>query len=256
MKPSLHHLFLRHGLTVLIGALVVGSLGVIGYETQWGTSFRPAPAWTVGQVAKSGDTSLLPAYGMPAMDNGFKEMVDRPLFLPARRPVPVVIGAAQPAMKKGQFRLAGTVVSRDLPYAFLVEIATGKGMRVALGTEIVSTGISVSAVDAGRVVLKQGGETEELTLRTASSPTPPAPPPGVPSGAVPGPTQRPPTAGVVVGPPPVAPGGPVPADLASTVPRPGSSVLPGWLPSPGAPPNAAPVSPPNSAAKRVRQRDL
>ena len=255
MKSSPLHLFQRHGLTMLIGALIVGSLAVIGYETEWGTNIRPHSAPVLGQVAKSGDTSLLPAFGLPAMDEGFKQTVDRPLFLPTRRPVPVLVGAVQPSMKKGQFRLAGTVVNRDLPYAFLVEIATGKGMRVAMGTEIISTGISVASVDAVRVVLKQGDETEELTLRTASSPRPPVALPGVPGVAVPGPIQRPPTAGVVVGPIPVAPAAPVPADQVPTGPRPGLSVMPGWVqPTPSVTPNVAPVTPAETAAGNQRRR--
>lgn len=266
MSSSPQQWFQRHGLTMLIGALMLALLGVIGYETNWGSSLRPTPVTAVGQVARSGDTSLLPVFALPAIDTGFKETADRPLFLPTRRPVPILIGAVQPTMKKGQFRLAGTVVNQDLPYAFLVEIATGKGMRVAKGSEIVSTGISVAAVDAVRVVLKQGDETEELTLRTASSPPlPPAALPGFPGAEKPGSTQPPPSGVVVSGVPSAnpsfpgnrggAPAAPVPGGITATVPQPGSSALPGFVQSPAGPaPITAPVNPADTGVGNQRRR--
>ena len=257
MISSYRHVFQRHGLALLIGALVLGLLGVIGVETQWGSSLRPPPVLLTGQAVKGGDTSLLPVFGLPAIDAGFKESLDRPLFVPSRRPVPVVIGAGQPVMKKGQFRLAGTVINNDLPFVFLVEIATGKSMRVAKGADIMSSGISVAEIDASRVVLKQGDETEELSLRTASSPPPRSATP--PPGAI----QLPPPAGVVVSGVPTFPGSPPPARTSptgipappGTVPQVGSSVLPGFVQSPEpAAPNAAPASAAESAVVTPRRR--
>lgn len=233
----------RHGLTALIGALAVVFLGVIGVETKWGTSLRPAPVAVVSQAPANSDTSLLPAFALPAVDAGFKDTAERPLFLPARRPVPVASGAAQPVMKKGQFKLAGTILNNEVPYVFLVEISSGKSMRVAKGAEIISTGISVSVVDAVRVVLKQGDETEELTLRTSASP--PAPPAAIAAAL-----QRPPPSGVVVGAIPTAPAvAPVPQ-----MPQPGMSVLPGWVQAPPGAPAAAPQANPADAAANQRRR--
>ena len=252
MSVSPQLLLQRHGLTVLIGVLVVALLAVIGLETQWGSSLRPMPVVTIAQAPKAGDTSLLPAFVLPGVDAGFKESLDRPLFLPTRRPVPVTTATAQPLMKKGQFRLAGTVVNQELPFAFLVEIATGKGMRVAKGADILSTGISVAAIDAVRVVLKQGDETEELSLRTASSPPPVAAQPGSPGAG-----QRSPPPGMVVGGIPSMPGvAPFPTDANPQArgPQPGMSVLPGFVqPSPGAP-NAAPANPAETAVGNQRRR--
>ena len=251
----------RHGLASLIGVLVLGLLGIIGVETQWGSSMRPATVLVAGQAAKSGETSLLPEFGLPAIDAGFKASIDRPLFVPTRRPVPVVIGAVQPVMKKGQFRLAGTVINKDLPYVFLVEVATGKGMRVAKGADIMASGISVAEVNAASVVLKQGEETEELSLRTAASPPRPAALPGSPGVAPAGTMQRPPPAGVVVSgvptsaaSPPLAPAGvplsSVAVGAAATTPQPGMSVLPGFVQSR----EAAPASPTESTVGTQRRR--
>ncbi len=254
----------RHGLTAVIGGLAIGLLGVVGFETQWGSSLRPSPVIVVGQAAKGSDTSLLPAFALPAADVAFNQTVERPLFVPTRRPTPIVAGAVQPAMKKGQFRLAGTVLNQDLPFAFLVEVSTGKGVRVAKGAEIISTGISVASVDAMRVVLKQGEETEELTLRTAASPPAPiAPPPGAPVAGVPGAAQRPPPTGVVVGAiptmPAAAPAAPVSpiagGGVAATGPRAGSSVMPGWVQPPtDTAQTAAPATPPDATVGTQRRR--
>ena len=252
MTASFGQMFQRHG-------LVLGLLCVIGIETQWGSSLRPPLILMSGQAVKGGDTSLLPALVLPAIDAGFKESLDRPLFVPSRRPVPVVIGASQPVMKKGQFRLAGTVINKDLPYAFLVEIATGKGMRVGKGADIMSTGISVAEIDASRVVLKQGDEREELSLRTATSPPPrSAALSGSPGASPTGATQLPPPAGVVVSGVPTFPANPPPARASpSGVPAPqvGSSALPGFVQSPEtAPPNATPASTVEPAVVTPRRR--
>ena len=264
MTSSSRQMFERHGLALLIGALVLGLLGVIGVETQWGSSLRQPSILMTGQAVKSGDTSLLPAFGLPAIDAGFKETLDRPLFVPSRRPVPVGIGAVQPVMKKGQFRLAGTVINKDLPYVFLVEIATGKGLRVARGADIMSSGISVAEIDTSRVVLKQGGETEELSLRTASSPPPrPSVLPGAPGAPPTGAMQPPPPAGVVVGgipsftaSPPA--GGAIPPGIlapSATTPQAASSALPGFVQSPQpAAVGAAPASAAEPAVVTPRRR--
>ena len=245
MNASAQRWFQQNGLTAMIVLLALGALAAIGLETRWGTSISPAPDVLVGKVNKSDDTSLLPAFALPEIDAGFKETVERPLFLPTRRPVPIVTAAALPMMTKGKYRLAGTVVNQEVPVAFLVEIATGKSMRVVMGAEILGSGISVASIDLARVVLKQGDETEELTLRTASSPPPQAAAPSTPGSVVPVPAQRPPPQGVVVsGVPTFNAPGPVPRQIPPvgaippinpTVVQPGSSALPGFVQSPPPP---------------------
>ena len=264
MTFSSRQVFEQHGLALLIGVLVLGLLSVIGVETQWGSSLRQPFVLTTGQAVRSGDTLLLPAFGLPAIDAGFKQTLDRPLFVPSRRPVPVVVGAVQPLMKKGQFKLAGTVLNKDLPYVFLVEIATGKGLRVARGADIMSTGISVAEIDASRVVLKQGDETEELSLRTASSPPPRSSVlPGLPGAPPTGTNQPPPPAGVVVGGIPSFPasqpaGGAIPPGIlapSATTPQATSSALPGFVQSPEpAAVGAAPTSAAEPAVVTPRRR--
>ena len=131
-------------------------------------------------------------------------------------------------MKKGQFKLNGTSVSNELALAFLFETATGKTVRITKGKEI--NGMTLDTVEANRIVLKQGDETEELTLRTAASPPRPLAPIPVPGSPpnIPGAPQGTPPAGVAnvgsVLPPPRSP-----LPFNPLVPAPGSSQLPGFV---------------------------
>ena len=243
----------RYGLTAIFGLVSLGLLVAIGYETGFGSAVRrslPAP----NSVARNSDIlATLPVFSLPALDSGFKETGERPLFTPSRRPAAVNLAANVPAMKKGQFKLNGTSVSNDLALAFLFETATGKTVRITKGKEI--NGMTLETVEANRIVLKQGEETEELTLRTAASPPappkPPAPPAPVPSAPgsppMPGNPGVPlanvqPVAGVNVGVPSQAPSRPQPVGN-PLVPLPGQSQLPGFvLPSGAA--AAAQAAPP------------
>lgn len=250
----------RHGVTVIIIGCIAALAAVIGYETDWGRKIHPNPKIVATTASKSNDTAMLPAISMPAIDSAFKDSVERPLFNPTRRPPPPVVATLAPQMKRGQYKLSGTVMNNEAPYAFLVEVATGKGVRVAQGAEIVSTGISVASVDALRVVLKMGEETEELTLRTASSPPLPVAPPGAVIGPVPGmpqgnPLRPAPPNGVVVGAIPTFPAGaalaPVPQDPRQ--PPPGRSAMPGFVLSPP-PAEAAAAAPADAAGGNQRRR--
>jgi hypothetical protein len=158
-------------------------------------------------------------------------------------------------MKKGQFKLSGTSVSDELAVAYLLEASTGKTVRVAKGKEI--NGMVIDAVEANRVVLKQGEETEELVLRTASSP--PAPkvttpvPAAVPAGGA-APVQAVQSQPVNVPPRPATPQAAVPPNM--LVPAPGSSQLPGFVMAfpPGSnPAQAAPAEGAGNPAQRRRR---
>ncbi len=206
MSPALQAFWHRYGLTATLSAIAVGVLVVIGYETDWGQSVRSQPA-SVDSKARSVEiATTLPPFSLPALDNGFRESGDRPLFTPSRRPAATNL-AAVPSMKKGQFKLTGTLVNGDLTVAYLVETASGKTLRVERGREV--NGMTLEAVEPTRIVLKQGDETEELILRTAASPPRPVAPPPAP-GAAPGQV--------------VPPGQPTPLPPSNT---PGAAALPG-----------------------------
>jgi general secretion pathway protein N len=180
----------RYAVSAVIATATVATAGVIGWQTDWGRAFGdqdPDVAARRGTL----DTTVLPAHKLAPLDSEYKQIAERPLFVPTRRPAPPANSAPQVVMKKGQFKLAGTTVGKDISVAYLVETASNKTHRVNMGNEI--NGIRVERVDASRVVLKQGEDTEELVLRTSQSPKLPPPPqvaavPGqaVPAGGLPG----------------------------------------------------------------------
>ncbi len=162
----------RYGVTALLAASAIGIAAMIGYEVDWGQGAALTDVPTRKTVASNTEQALLPSYIMPPIDPTYQETVERPLFIPTRRPAPA--GATTVAsMRKGQYKLTGTAINAGMTVAFLVEISTGKGLRANLGAEVLqSGGIKIDKVEATRVVLRQGDETEELTLRTATSPRP------------------------------------------------------------------------------------
>ena len=156
----------RYAITAALVLLLAAVAAAIGWETGWGRLLHGVTPSPAGRMATL-DSKILPAFGLAPLDANYQEMVERPLFIPTRRPAPGS-AATQTAMKKGQFKLAGTTVSAGVSVAYLFEAATNKTHRVNMGADI--NGIKVATVETARVVLQQGGDSEELSLRTAASP--------------------------------------------------------------------------------------
>ena len=258
MRPTILVFWQRYGLTTMLGLAAVGFLGAIGHETGWGQAMR-LPLPTLNDAPRAPDmVAMLPGFALASLDNSFKETADRPLFTPSRRAAAINLAANVPAMKKGQFKLSGTSVNNDLTIAFLRETATGKTVRVTKGKEI--NGMILETVEANRVVLKQGEETEELTLRTASSPPLPAivaaPLPAAIPAAPGAPAGVQPVATVNVGAAPPPASRPVPQPPNPVAPAPGGAVLPGFvMPSAAIPaPTQAAPTPENSNTAQRRRR--
>ncbi len=240
----------RYFLTALLIALLVAALAFIGWETDWGRALRgeaPDPSTRVATL----DTNVLPAFQLSPLDPNYKEMIERPLFLSARRPAPPSNATTQVAMKKGQFKLAGTTVSAGISVAYLVETATNKTHRVNMGDDI--NGIKVERVDATRVVMKQGDETEELSLRSSISPK--LPPPQQVAALAPGQAQ-PGGPGQPMNGMPGVPGGnfgpPLPSQQVQQVQgQAPNQMAPGFIPGQGGPPQAAGSFPQQQTQQQV-----
>ena len=101
-----------------------------------------------------------------------QQTVERPVFVPTRRPAPPAVQAAQeaakPRMQKGQFVLTGTAVVEHKSVAFLRESAGGKSRSVRVGETI--NGLVVAEVKPDRVKLTMGEDSEELLLKVAAGP--------------------------------------------------------------------------------------
>jgi hypothetical protein len=270
----------RYAISILLVTLITGAVALIAWETDWGQSLGGSSGRVQSTKRASLDTMVLPPFALPPLSpagSGYRETVERPLFVATRRPAPAGSGT-QVAMKKGQFRLAGTTVSEQSSVAFLFETSNNKTHRINKGADI--NGMTVASVSATSVVLKQGDETEELVLRTSASPKPPPPPvaaaqvsgqqPGQPPGqnmpppgAAGGPGFAPPSANAQAGfaPPGMEPGGgSVPAVSAGPMtmgqgPQPSTGMPPTAPPAiqPSNPVTNTPTQDPNQAAARRRR---
>jgi hypothetical protein len=255
----------QYGLTALLGTAAAAGVAAVGVETDWGRNVRATAA---PQGSTNGATELtptVPAFKLGELDLAFKDSGERPLFTPSRRPPPPVQTAAAPQLKRGQFKLAGTVVNADVSVAYLVELAGNKTLRVNKGAEVLGQpGLVVESVDASKVVLKLGDETEILELKTsASPPRPPAPPPTQtaataqpPAGGIPAPGT--PTTAVQFpfppGVPPQAQVANVPRPTNSEQPNPRLSGIPGFVLPAQTPSAADPASQTDAASAAIRRR--
>jgi len=204
-----------------LGAVAV----LIGWETDWGRQLTRAPV--VPDVAAPAPVTLalLPDYRVQDGAESRQQTVERPVFVPTRRPAPPAVSAAQeaakPRMQKGQFVLTGTAVVEQKSVAFLRESAGGKSRSVRVGETI--NGLLVAEVKPDRIRLTMGEDSEELLLKVAVGPRTtiqPAQPtaPGAPGA---------PTAG--------QPGGPAAGGGAPAASSPGTG---GPVQAPGAQPGA------------------
>lgn len=176
----------RAGTASLWLVAVAALIAVIGWETDWGRRMAPLPA-TPSAVAQPVAVALLPEYKLDGGVEARRETVERPAFVPTRRPAPATPPpeAAKPRMQRGQFVLTGTAVVDQQAMAFLREAASGKSRTVRKGDTI--NGMTVAEVAPDRVTLAMGDETEGLALKVAPGPRmtiQPAQPPG--PGGVPG----------------------------------------------------------------------
>jgi len=121
---------------------------------------------------------LEPDYPLPGNAPVLSETTARPLFSASRRPAPGTTQAGSEksgALSRGRYALTGVSISRVQRVALLRDAATGKTVRVEQGKEL--SGVLVESVSPGKVVLKLGGEREEIVLAVAPAPHLAAPSP-------------------------------------------------------------------------------
>ena len=144
---------------------------LIGWETDWGRQLVRVPAVPETVPPAPVTLALLPEYRIEGGREARQQTVERPVFVPTRRPAPpppTAPEAAKPRMQKGQFVLNGTAVVEGKSVAFLREAAGGKARSVRVGESI--NGLTVAEVKPDRVRLTLGDESEELLLAVAKGP--------------------------------------------------------------------------------------
>jgi len=159
-------------MTPLLVAACLACLLAIGIETDWGRSLKRDVPLSAGRPLSQAQTQLLPALSLGSLDSAFPESLNRPLFMPTRRPVPAA--APQAAMKRGQYILVGTSRTKEFgDSAMLKEVSSNKTAIVKVGNTIQD--MTVKTVEADRVVLQLGEETEELVMKARAIPRPAMP---------------------------------------------------------------------------------
>jgi hypothetical protein len=157
---------------------------VIGWEADWGRKWRHVPVTDVAVVPQPVAIAVLPEYRPTATLATQRDMVERSLFNPTRRPAPVALAdAAKKRLQPGQFLLTGTLIVDGKATAFLKEGAGGKSRRVAQGEQI--NGMLVAEVKPDRVKLTLGEESEDLVLKVAIGPKTTTQPAVAPAAAAP-----------------------------------------------------------------------
>jgi hypothetical protein len=209
------------------------------------------------------ESKLLPQVAASTVESAYPETAARPLWIPTRRPAPVVAPTAQPAFVRGQYILQGVTIAGSTRIALLKEKASGRIHRVELGREL--NGLHVAEVEPERVTLSQGAEREVIDLRVQRLPAAPnaagQPNPNEPPRpAVPQPPQSAAAAAAMgVGaasragpfaPPPVTPGA-APVNPATLQQNP-LNAAPGAVPQPQ---SAAPMTPEELLARRRARRN-
>jgi general secretion pathway protein N len=182
---------------------------VIGWETGWGQRVLPTPEPGAAPAPQPVSPALLPDYQIEGGIAARRDTVERPAFVPTRRPAPPAVQeVAKPKMPRGQFTLTGTAVVDQKQIAFLRETAGGKARSVRAGETI--NGVVVAEVKADRVKLVLGSESEELMLKVAAGPRQTIQPPQPGAPGTPGvPGAQPPR--------PQVPGQPIAADTGAPV---------------------------------------
>jgi len=186
----MHALNTRYGgisaVIVALGALCA----IVGWETGWGARVLPEPETAPAPAPQPVPLSLLPDYQIEGGIATRRDTVERPAFVPTRRPSPPAVQeSARPRMPRNQFTLTGTAVVDQKQIAFLRETAGGKARTVRAGESI--NGVVVAEVKPDRVRLVMGEESEELTLKVAQGPRQTVQPPVPGAPAVPQPGQPP-----------------------------------------------------------------
>lgn len=262
----------RNPVIAALAAVCALLAGIVAFEL-----FAPAgpAAPAAPRKAASAEAKLLPPVATASAEQVYPETVNRPLWIPTRRPAPAAQVAAPASFPKGQYTLQGVIVAGTTRIAMLREKTSGRVHRVEKGREL--NGIRVAEVEPESVTLAQGDDREVIELRVQRPGAPGAPPAapataaagtgpfaGVgPRGPAPGtPPGTPP--GVAV---PPAPSAPPPGNPFGSIPRP-PQTSPGPLaPVPGAnpanpasaavpqDPSAAPMTPEELLARRRARRN-
>jgi hypothetical protein len=151
------------GLLLLACAALGGLLAL-----EWrGRSVTGAGAGVGSETAPDAASAPAPSnpYSPPVLAS-FDAILERPLFIPDRRPVAVPEPEAAPAATPSaplRARLEGVVRIGATSFALIRDLSRNEAVRLAQGMEL--NGWTLDRVESGRAVLSRGdGQVQELKL--------------------------------------------------------------------------------------------
>jgi hypothetical protein len=109
---------------------------LILWQAEWGRGFLREPPTETGIAAKPLIVSLLPEYLPVVTPDVNRDVVERSLFNPTRRPAPWRWRKSQAAIAQRPVRVVGNAGGRRQATAFLRETNGGKSRRVAQGKTV------------------------------------------------------------------------------------------------------------------------
>ena len=222
--------------TYLALALAAASLlllGVLAWEWEQGKTLeRQLLTLRKLPVTAVPPQKILPEFSLPDKETGFPELLSRPIFSLSRR----ASGSATKDvgnMKKGQFVLVGVLITPNQRSALLRDVVSNKTETVPLVGSV--RGLTLGEVQADRITLRQGAESEELMLNVQTGPKPPAAArnPAAPAPGLVSPAAMPPAAAASVA---------VPAKPAASAPAPSASAASAAKPVAVLPPPPKPAA--------------
>lgn len=163
----------RPSTLLILVCLILGA--VISLELSFGPLHPAASPVAPGPPKPAVLPAADPDFTLPPLDD-FSEIVERPLFIPSRRPLSPESGS--PGSGPGEaerrlFTLKGVVISADERMAVLQRRRNREVLRVVEGQRI--DGWLVETIMPEGVVLRQGEVREEVELRDILRTRPVAP---------------------------------------------------------------------------------
>ncbi len=184
-------------LAIALATVALLLIGVLAWEWDQGMRLeRELLKLRNIPVVPAKPLNILPEFVLPAEETAFPELVSRSLFSTTRRSSAVAVKGGNASMKKGQYVLVGVLITPKQRSVQLRDVQTGKAETVALNGVV--RGMTVGDVEASRVILRQGAESEELILNVQTGPKSGVgartPAPAVPASAAPPPAPPTPVA--------------------------------------------------------------
>lgn len=152
---------MRGALTVLC----LGLLGVVAVELNWEAGSAPSAAPPAASPASSSGASAAPAADAAwqlAPIERYAEVVERPLFVPARRPPRAPGGAPAPEAAGGGLRLVGVLLDARRQVALLRDGDSPWLVRVQPGEALGDW--TLAEVHRDHVVLRRGAATRIVAV--------------------------------------------------------------------------------------------